>query len=175
MRLVLRKLFSITQQSVSRMPAFIFNRCQIKHILSLIIFAVLPVQSVYATSGIANSVRAFCLPSPTVPDVASCSACHSTTTNRGPNDLTTAGQWSLSRANYSNFCPSAAPAPTPPPTPAPTPTPPATPAPTPGTGVGMSRSRRSSSMGRGSGSRFSSRGDDDDDDDDDRRRDDDDD
>lgn len=118
------------------------------------IFLLLPTQS-FATSGIASAVAAACAPSPTVPDVGSCSACHSTTNNRGPNDLTAAGQWSLSPSTYMNFCPNSAPPPAPPPTPVPPPTTPppgmspTTPTPTPGMG--------------GSGAR----GDDDDDDDDD--------
>ena len=146
-----------------------------RYLYLCLLLLIVPIQSVNATSTIANRVMAFCAPSPTVPDVASCSACHSTTNNRGPNDLTAAGQWSLSQATYSNFCPSAAPAPTPPATPPPpaTPATPAPPTPTPGTG--MSRSRRSGSMGFGSGGVFSSDDDDDDDDDDDEREDDDDD
>lgn len=134
----------------------------------LLSFAV-PVQSVFATSGIARSVATFCAPSPTVPDVNSCSSCHSTTNNRGPNDLTTAGQWSVSQSTFGNFCPGAAPVPTP--------TPPATPAPgtgtpAPGTGTGMGTGTGSRGKGRGRGSRRSSS---DDDDDDDRRKKDDDD
>ncbi|WP_455366734.1 hypothetical protein [Kaarinaea lacus] len=118
------------------------------------IFILLPTQS-FATSAIAAAVAAACAPNPTVPDVGSCSACHSTTNNRGPNDLTAAGQWSLSPSTYMNFCPTTAPPPAPPPTPVPPPTTPppgmspTTPTPTPGMG--------------GSGAR----GDDDDDDDDD--------
>lgn len=116
--------------------------------------------SAWATSGIANSVAAFCAPSATVPPVSSCSSCHATTNNRGPNDLTAAGTWSLSTATYSNFCPGNTPAP-----PAPSPAP--TPAPTPGMGMGMGTP--------GSGGIGMGRGGDDDDDDDDGDHDDDDD
>ena len=85
----------------------------------------IPTQS-FATSGIAAQVAAACAPNPTMPDVGSCSACHSTTNNRGPNDLTAAGQWSTSSATFNLFCPTT----TTPPTPTPTPTPPpATPPP----------------------------------------------
>ncbi|WP_455223473.1 hypothetical protein [Kaarinaea lacus] len=108
----------------------------------LFIFTVLfllPAQS-FASSAIASAVAAACAPNPTVPDVGSCSACHSTTNNRGPNDLTAAGQWALSSATYMNFCPTTAPPPAPPPTPVPPPTTPppgmspTTPTPTPGMG-----------------------------------------
>ncbi len=121
------------------------------------IFLLLPTQS-FATSAIAAAVAAACAPNPTVPDVGSCSACHSTTNNRGPNDLTAAGQWSLSPSTYMNFCPTAAPPPTPTPSPPP---PPATPAPPPG------MSPAPPTPGMGSGGRG---GDDDDDDDDDGDR-----
>ncbi|WP_455208837.1 hypothetical protein [Kaarinaea lacus] len=114
------------------------------------IFIFLPTQS-FANSRIASAVAAACAPNPTVPDVGSCSACHSTTNNRGPNDLTAAGQWSLSPSTYMNFCPNAAPPPAP--APAPTPVPPPT------TPPGMSPAPPSTGMGMGSGG-----GDDDDDD-----------
>lgn len=102
------------------------------------LFLLIPAQS-FANSSIASAVAAACAPSPTVPDVGSCSACHSTTNNRGPNDLTTAGTWALSTATYMNFCPNAAPPPPPAPAPPPTPAPPpgmspTTPPPTPGMG-----------------------------------------
>lgn len=87
------------------------------------VFLFIPTQS-FATSGIAAQVAAACAPNPTMPDVGSCSACHSTTNNRGPNDLTAAGQWSTSSATFNLFCPTT----TTPPTPTPTP-PPATPPP----------------------------------------------
>lgn len=116
------------------------------------IFLILPTQS-FATSGIASAVAAACAPNPTVPDVGSCSACHSTTNNRGPNDLTAAGQWALSSATYMQFCPTST-------TPTPTPTPPPTTDPTPP--PGMSPAPPTPGMGRGTGG---SRGDDDDDDD----------
>lgn len=86
------------------------------------LFLFIPAQS-FASSSIAAAVAAACAPEPTVPDVGSCSSCHSTTNNRGPNDLTTAGTWALSTSTYMNFCPAAT---TPPPTPTPTPTPPPT-------------------------------------------------
>ena len=105
------------------------------------LFLLIPSQS-FATSSIAAQVAAACAPSPTMPDVGSCSACHSTTNNRGPNDLTTAGTWSLSASTFNLFCPTTT---TPPGTPTPTPTPPPatpppgspttpTPSPTPGMG-----------------------------------------
>ena len=122
-------------------------------ILVISIFLFLPTQS-FATSGIASQVAAACAPNPTVPDVGSCSACHSTTNNRGPNDLTAAGQWSLSSATYMQFCPAST-TPVPPPT-----TPPPTTEPTPP--PGMSPAPPTPGMGRGSGG---SRDDDDDDDD----------
>lgn len=90
------------------------------------IFLFIPTQS-FATSAIARDVAAACAPNPTMPDVGSCSACHSTTNNRGPNDLTAAGQWSLSASTFNLFCPTTTP--TPDPTPPPTPTPPTTPPP----------------------------------------------
>lgn len=118
----------------------------VRHKFALSLIAIVScffMQNAMATSGIANAVMSFCAPNPTVPDVSSCSACHSTTNNRGPNDLTPAGRWSLSTASYSNFCPAVnnpPPTPTPPPTPnpPPTPTPPPgmSPSPTPGMGMG---------------------------------------
>lgn len=131
------------------------------------IFLFIPTQS-FATSGIARNVAAACAPNPTMPDVGSCSACHSTTNNRGPNDLTAAGQWSTSASTFNLFCPATTtpPNPTPtPPTPTPTPPPgsPATPTPSPTPGMG------------GSGARSSDDDDDDHDDDDDEEMDDDDD
>ena len=127
------------------------------------IFLLIPAQS-FATSGIAAAVANACAPEPTVPDVGSCSACHSTTNNRGPNDLTAAGQWSTSPSTYNLFCPAATTPPpdtTPPPTtPPPTTPPPGSPTPTP-----------TPSMGMGSGA---SSDDDDDDDDGDSESDDDD-
>ena len=105
------------------------------------LFLFLPSQS-FATSSIAAQVAAACAPDPTMPDVGSCSACHSTTNNRGPNDLTTAGTWSLSASTFNLFCPTAT---TPPGTPTPTPPPatpppgsPATPTPSPTPGMGGS-------------------------------------
>ncbi|MEJ2178932.1 MAG: hypothetical protein P8Y28_00500 [Gammaproteobacteria bacterium] len=126
-------------------------------ILVISIFTLLPTQG-FATSGIASRVAAACAPDPTMPDVGSCSACHSTTNNRGPNDLTAAGQWSLSPATYNLFCQTST---TPPPDTTP---PPVTPTPPPG----MSPTTPTPGMGRGSG------GSRDDDDDDDERDDDDD-
>lgn len=112
------------------------------HIITFLAFFVLtllPISSAMATSGIASNVAAFCAPQPTMPDVGSCSACHSSTNNRGPNDLTAAGMWSLSQATFVNFCPTAT---TPPPAPTPAPSPPTSPppgmSPSPGTGMGMS-------------------------------------
>ncbi|MDH5324053.1 MAG: hypothetical protein OEZ68_13265 [Gammaproteobacteria bacterium] len=115
----------------------------------------LPVSMVFATGPIADSVAAFCVPSATVPPVSSCSSCHSTTANRGVNDLTAAGRWALSQATFSNFCPGNTNTPPPSPTPTPTPTP------NPGTGMGMGSTGGSIGMGIG--------GDDDDDDDDGER------
>lgn len=115
-----------------------------------------PAQTVFATSTIASRVEAFCAPTPTMPDVTSCSACHSTTNNRGLSDLTTAGVWALNRQD-SNFCPSATPPPTGTPAPAPAP------APTPGTGRGMGTGSGGSSMGMGIGGSSSDEDDDDDD------------
>lgn len=139
-------------------------RLKLSTILVFSIFLVLPVQS-FATSGIASAVAAACAPNPTVPDVGSCSACHSTTNNRGPNDLTAAGQWSLSPATYMQFCPTTntPPTPTPPPTTEPTPPP------------GMSPATPTPGMGRGSGGRVDDDDDDDGDDDDDHEMEDDDD
>lgn len=105
----------------------------------------IPIQTVHATSSIASRVESFCAPSPTVPDVTSCSACHSTTNNRGINDLTAAGVWALNGQD-SNFCPGATT--TPPPATAPAPAPAPT---TPGTGMGRGSRSEGSSMGRGSG------------------------
>lgn len=103
--------------------------------LTGLVVLLMPVQSAFATSAIANTVMAFCAPEPTMPDVGSCSACHSTTNNRGPNDLTAAGMQSLA-GNYAFFCPNAAA--TPAPTPTPTTPPPGSPGSTPGTGgMGM--------------------------------------
>ncbi|WP_455205669.1 hypothetical protein [Kaarinaea lacus] len=123
------------------------------------------VQNAMANSRIASAVMSFCAPNPTVPDVSSCSACHSTTNNRGPNDLTPAGRWSLTTTGYSNFCP---PSNTPPPTQ--TPNPGTNPAPNPAPPPGMSPSP-TPGMGMGRGGRI----DDDDDDDDNDYEDDDDD
>lgn len=146
--------------------SFCYRAIRIKLSITLLIsiFLFLPTQS-FATSGIASAVAAACAPNPTVPDVGSCSACHSTTNNRGPNDLTAAGMWSLSPATYSNFCPNAAPPPAPPPAPVP---PPTTPPP------GMSPAPPTPGMGMGSG--YDDDDDDEgDDDDDDEMEDDDDD
>lgn len=129
------------------------------------LFALIPAQQATADTARANAVLAACAPNPTVPDVNSCSACHSTTNNRGPNDLTPAGEWALSPATYMNFCPNTTP---PTPTPTPTPTPDPTPPP-PTSGMGMSSQPPSTGMGMGRG------GDDDDDDDDEYEEDDDDD
>ncbi|WP_455212112.1 hypothetical protein [Kaarinaea lacus] len=141
-------------------------RIRVFYVTVILLFLLFPIQQAAATSAIANAVLAACAPNPTVPDVNSCSACHSTTNNRGPNDLTTAGQWSLSTSTYMNFCPTT----TPPPTPTPTPTPPPSPTPPPPTsGMGMSSQPPTPGIGMGRG------GDDDDDDDDDDYEDDDDD
>jgi hypothetical protein len=134
-------------------------RVKLSIIILISIFLLLPTQS-FATSGIASAVAAACAPNPTMPDVGSCSACHSTTNNRGPNDLTPAGQWSLSPSTYMNFCPNAAPPPAPPPSPVP---PPTTPPP------GMSPTTPSPGMGMGSGARDDDDDDGDSDDDDDDR------
>ena len=137
-----------------------FSRYGLIAVGSLLLIIV-PFQSVFANSTIARRVEAFCAPTPTMPDVTSCSACHSTTTNQGPNDLTTAGMWALNGQD-ANFCPAA--------TPAPPTTPPATPptTPAPGTGMGMGTGSGSTGMGMGSGGST-------DDDDDDEHEDDDDD
>ncbi len=137
---------------VSRAVKFGSNRLVFLSFTVLVIL--FPVHQAAANPTIANAVLTACAPNPTVPDVNSCSACHSTTNNRGPNDLTPAGQWSLSSATYSNFCPSTTtPTPNPTPTPTPTPTPPP-----PTTGMGMSSQPPSTGIGMGRG------GDDDDDD-----------
>lgn len=109
----------------------LFKSSSVLAVLFLVLF---PFQTSFASSAIAAQVAAFCAPEPTVPDVGSCSSCHSTTNNRGPNDLTTAGMWALSTATFMNFCPNATPTP-PPPAPAPPTAPPpgspgATPPPT---------------------------------------------
>lgn len=96
----------------------------------------IPVNTALATSGIANTVMGFCAPEPTMPDVGSCSSCHTSTNNRGPNDLNTAGMASLS-GNYAFFCPNANQTPPPATTPPPTPPPGAPGSSTPGTGMGM--------------------------------------
>ncbi|MCI0507271.1 MAG: hypothetical protein L0Z73_14340 [Gammaproteobacteria bacterium] len=101
---------------------FIGMKVKLSVVLVIAIFLLLPTQS-FANSGIASDVAAACSPNPTMPDVGSCSACHSTTNNRGPNDLTAAGQWALSPTTFINFCPNSAPPPSPPPSPAPPPTP----------------------------------------------------
>jgi len=126
-----------------------------------LVFLLVPVQS-FASSAIAAQVAAACAPEPTVPDVGSCSACHSTTNNRGPNDLTTAGTWALSTATYMNFCPTAT---TPPPTtPPPTPTPPPT-SPPPGSPATPSPSPTPSMGGSGASDDDDDEGEADDDDD----------
>jgi hypothetical protein len=135
-------------------------RWKLVALLAVTTFFILPTQS-FANSSIANAVASACAPNPTVPDVGSCSACHSTTNNRGPNDLTAAGQWALSSSTYTNFCPTSTPTPPPAPAPAPTPTP--TPPP------GMSPSPTTPGMGMGSGASL----DDDDMDDEDEADDDD--
>lgn len=94
-----------------------------------------PTQSAFATSGIANTVMGFCAPTPTVPDVGSCSACHMTT-NESVNDLNAAGMQAQA-GNYVFFCPNTTPTPTTPPT-TPTTPPPGAPGSTPpDTGMGM--------------------------------------
>lgn len=127
----------------------------------------------FANSAIANAVATFCAPAMTVPNVGSCSACHSTTTNRSVNDLTAAGQEALA-GNYAYFCPAAAPTPTPAPTPAPAPAPTPTPTPTPGTpappttGMGMSGGGTTTpTPGMGTGGSMPDDDDDDEEDDDD--------
>lgn len=131
---------------------------------------IVPVTPVLATSGIANQVAAFCAPEPTVPDVGSCSACHATTNNRGPNDLTAAGMWSLSTATFSNFCPAATTPPPVPNPPTPDPTPPSTPP-----GGPADPNPPPTGMGMGSGGDLDDDDDDGDDDDDESEIDDDDD
>jgi hypothetical protein len=118
--------------------------CKTRKILCAAIFLIIvvPLEQAFATASIANAVSAFCAPEPTMPDVGSCSACHSSTNNRGPNDLTAAGMWALSQTTYINYCPNAnQPAPTPNPTPTPTPPtappPGMSPAPSPGMGMGV--------------------------------------
>lgn len=134
-------------------------------LIAVIILLIFPSQS-FATSGIAQDVAAACAPQPTVPDVGSCSACHSTTNNRGPDDLTAAGMWALSASTFMNFCPSATPPPAPSPPPTPTPSPPPGMSPTPSPGMGMG-------SGASSDDDDDDGGDSDDDDDDDMDDDDD--
>lgn len=117
----------------------------------------LPVNAAFATSGIANAVMGFCAPEPTVPDVGSCSACHMTTNNRGPDDLNAAGMAALS-GNNAFFCPNANQ------TPPPTSTPPVNPTPPPG---GPGSSTPGTGMGMGSGAEIDDDDDDEMDDDDD--------
>lgn len=140
------------------LPAGIFNSFSLTFLMVSGGLFLLPVNSAFATSAIASAVMGFCNPEPTVPDVGSCSACHTSTNNRGPNDLNAAGSAALS-GNYAFFCPSANQTPTP------TPTPPATPTPPPG---GPGSSTPGTGMGRGSGAEV------DDDDDDSKEEDDDD-
>lgn len=139
-------------------------RWKIVTLIAVTTLFILPTLS-FANSSIANAVASACAPNPTVPDVGSCSSCHSTTNNRGRNDLTAAGQWALSSSTYMNFCPTSTPTPPPAPTPTPTPTP--TPPP------GMSPTPTPPTMGMGSGA--SADDDDMDNDDDEHEADDDDD
>jgi len=69
-----------------------------------LVLALLPM-TVIASSLVARAVVTFCAPQPTLPPVSSCSACHSSIENRGLNDLTANGQWAISSATYSQFCP----------------------------------------------------------------------
>lgn len=144
--------FSRRECSIFTEQPFIKQPRRIVLLSAVVIATLLPIHQASANPSIANAVLAACAPNPTVPDVSSCSACHSTTNNRGPNDLTAAGQWALSSATYTNFCPNTTPAPDPNPTPTPDPNP--TP---PTTGMGMGSQPPSSGMGMGIG------GDDDDD------------
>ena len=131
-------MYSTFRSSTRRSSAWL-----LQILILALVFLLIPAQS-FATSGIAAQVAAACAPMPTVPDVGSCSACHSTTNNRGPNDLTAAGQWSLSSSTFNLFCPTATtpPTPTPPPATPPPATPPpgspATPEPSPTPGMGGS-------------------------------------
>ncbi|WP_455200192.1 hypothetical protein [Kaarinaea lacus] len=134
-----------------------FKTSRFKLFVVVTSFLLIPVDSAFATSGIANTVMGFCAPQPTVPDVGSCSSCHTTTNNRGPNDLNAAGMAALS-GNYAFFCPNANQ------TPPPTTTPPATPTPPPG---GPGNSTPGTGMGMGSGAEMDDDDDDEMDDDDD--------
>lgn len=78
----------------------------------------MPITTVMASPDVVRAVETFCAPQPTQPPVTSCSTCHSSSDNRGLNDLTVSGQWSISSATYSRFCPaivSETPAPSTPP------------------------------------------------------------
>ena len=126
------------------------------------ILVLLPVSASFATGSIAGRVAASCGATPTVPNVSSCSACH-TSGNPSVNDLNAAGMESRN-GNFAFFCPTAT---TPPPTTNPPPTtPPTTPTP-PTSGMGMGTSGGGSSMGMGSGGSFDDDDDEMDDDDDD--------
>ena len=87
----------------ARMPRYHVARALIALLLGFLP-AVTPV-TVFATSNIARAVETFCAPQPTLPPVSSCSTCHASTKNRGANDLTVNGQWAVSSATYSLFCP----------------------------------------------------------------------
>jgi len=65
----------------------------------------MPLSTAYASANVARAVETFCAPQPTQPPVSSCATCHSSSDNRGLNDLTVSGQWSISSATYSRFCP----------------------------------------------------------------------
>lgn len=87
----------------ARLPRLRVARASIAFLLGFLP-ALTPV-TVVATSNIARAVETFCAPQPTLPPVSSCSTCHSSTKNRGGNDLTANGQWAISSATYSLFCP----------------------------------------------------------------------
>ena len=138
--------------------AILYKSISFKLLILSISLLFIPVNSALATSAIANAVMAACAPEPTVPDVGSCSACHTTTNNRGPDDLNAAGMAALA-GNNAFFCPNANQ------TPPPTSTPPVDPTPPPG---GPGSGTPGTGMCMGSGAEM------DDDDDDDEMDDDDD-
>ncbi len=105
--------------------------------LFLFVILLLTFVSANATSSIARRVANSCAPAATMPDVGSCTACH-TSGSPSLNDLNAAGMQSQA-GNDAFFCPATAPTPTPTPTPPPA-------------GMGMSGSGTGmSGMGMGTG------------------------
>ncbi len=117
----------------------------------MLLMLLLPLGSANATSSIANRVANSCAPAATMPDVGSCSACH-TSGSPSLNDLNAAGMQAQA-GNDAFFCPAT------PPT-----TPPTTPPITPPAGMGMAGTSMSG-MGMGVGGSLPMDEDDDDDED----------